>query len=409
MATPRTSKQRKVKEHLLTEMFEQRIPVGGQLPTEQELTRQFSVSRTTVRQALSELSSEGFVQRQQGRGTFRISQNLQPRRSGRSMLVGVWFNRPRGPLFGPISDGIHEELGHWEYHAVFELGGTEVGDENRGIDNLVHKGLDGFLIAPSENPEDTHEPLIELIRRKLPLVFVDRLLPGCEADVVCTHGRLGAEEIVTHLIELGHRRIGFIGPPGLSTIEDRLRGYRDTMQRHGLPVDPAWIEVADHVGRDTGRQATRSILSLPAEHRPTALFGANDWVAVTIAVVARDRGLRVPEDLSVAGFDDAHVHIGSGDREWLTTYAQPLYQIGRQAAELLVRRIEDPGRRAVQVLLKGELVKRASTAPPAEETGKTGKAVQKQAVGVGTMMPARGADAQVVSTAGKEHPLLEHY
>ena len=366
MATPRMSKLRRVRDHLLKEMLEQRIPVGGQLPTEQALTRQLAVSRTTVRQALAELSSEGLVQRQQGRGTFRIAQTLRPRRRGRSMLVGVWFNRPRGPLFGPISDGIHEELGHWEYHAVFELGGVEVGDENRGISNLILKGLDGFLIAPSENPEDTHEPLIELIRRKLPLVFVDRLLPGYETDVVCTHGCLGAEEIVTHLIELGHRRIGFVGPAGLSTIEDRLRGYRNTMQRHGLPVDPAWVEVADHVGRDTGRQAARRILALPANRRPTALFGANDWIAVTIGMVARDHGLRVPEDLSVAGFDDAHVHIGTKDREWLTTYAQPLYQIGRQAAELLMRRIDEPERRAVQVLLRGELVKRNSTAPPAE-------------------------------------------
>ena len=360
-----------LKSHLLKEMTEQRIPVGGQLPSENELTQRFSVSRTTVRQALMELSSEGFIERRHGRGTFRIAQTMHPKRvNGRSMLVGVWFNWGSAQMYGPTCEGIREELDEWGYHAVFERGSLETGEEERGINNLIRKGLDGFIVSPSEHPEDRHQPLIRLVERKVPLVFVDRMVPGCgryPADLVCTHSEMGAVAVVTHLIQLGHRRIGFVGMPGLATIEDRLRGYRRAMRKHGLAVNEACVVVSRQVASDCGREAAATLLALPAGLRPTALFGANDWIAVTIANVARERGLQIPQDLSIAGFDDIHVHIGPEDPEWLTTYAQPLYQIGQQAARLLVERIEQPDQPVRRVLFQGKLIERASTAPPGDE------------------------------------------
>ena len=366
------TKTSRLKSHLLKEMAEQRIPAGGQLPSENELIRCFSVSRTTVRQALMELSSEGFIERRHGVGTFRIAQTTHPKQfERRSMLVGVWFNWISPQMYGPTYEGIREELDNWGYHAVFEKGGLEDGDEQRGINNLVRKRLDGFIVSPSEHPEDTHQPLIKLVERKVPLVFVDRMVPSCDrypVDLVCTHSEMGAAAVVTHLIQLGHRRIGFVGTPGLATMEDRLRGYRRAMRKHGLTVDEAWVVVSQQTATEEGQEAAAAtLLALPAGLRPTALFGANDWLAVAIADVARDRGLQIPRDLSVAGFDDIHVHIGPEDPEWLTTYAQPLYQIGQQAARLLVERIEQPDQPARRVLFQGKLIERASTAPPGED------------------------------------------
>lgn len=359
----RESKTRQIKDCLLREMTEHRIPIGAQLPSESKLMAEFCVSRTTVRQALAELTSEGFIAKQQGRGTFRIAPAERRQRGERSMLVGVWFNWPSGPLYGPMLDGIRSELVHWGYHAVLE-GGLESGAERQGIRSLVRKGLDGFIVSPSSDPSDSHEPIIEILRRQVPLVLIDKRLPGCEADLVSTNSRLGAEQLVSHLVDLGHRRIAFVGTANVPTVEERLQGYRMTLQKHGQTVDPAWVKVSPEVYADHGRKAAEELLSLPATNRPTAVFGANDPIAETAAKVARGMGLEVPGDLSVVGFDDAGFNLGEG--LWLTTYAQPKYRIGQQAAQLLMRRIQNPGPSIETVLLEGELVLRRSTAPPRE-------------------------------------------
>jgi LacI family transcriptional regulator len=279
------------------------------------------------------------------------------------MLVGVWFNRPASSLYGPMVAGIRDELAYWDYHAVIE-GGTETGDERRGIISLVRKGLDGFIVSPSSDPADPHDPLVEIIRRGLPLVLVDKRLDSYQADHVSTNNPMGAETLVKHLLALGHRRIGFIGTRGVSTIEDRLRGYELTLRRAGFSIPPEWVEVTEDVYRDYGKAATMRMLSRPDNLRPTAIFGANDPVAETVAAAAREMGFAVPSDLSVVGFDDAGFDNGHEKTPWLTTYSQPTYGIGQQAVRLLMTRLQKPARQTETVLLEGKLIERASTMPP---------------------------------------------
>lgn len=350
-----------VKEYLRVQILEDNIPFGSRLPSETELMKRFAVSRTTVRQALADLTSEGLVERRQGSGTYRLDPSRRQQKRERTMFVGVWFNRPAGPLYGPMVAGIRDELACWNYHAVFE-GGAETGDEKAGIDSLVRKGLDGFIVSPSSDPGDPHDPIIQIVRRGLPLVLVDKRLGKYQTDHVSTNNRMGVEALVNHLLALGHRRIGFIGPDGVSSVEERLRGFHQTMRRAGVTVDPAWIEVNKNVFHDYGRAAGIRMLALPAEHRPTAIFGANDPVAESVAEVATEHGLHVPRDLSVVGFDDAG--FDSDVTPWLTTYAQPTYSIGQQAARLLMERLQDPSRQIETILLEGKLVERSSTAPP---------------------------------------------
>lgn len=365
METPRPrSKSRVLKDHLLEQMRQQRIPFGGRLPSENALMQKFSLSRSTVRQVLSELTIQGLIERQQGRGTFRAGGTRSERRTNRSTLVGVWFNWPSGPLFGPIAEGIRDELRGAGYHAVFEAGGLEPGAEYRGIESLAAKGLDGFIVSPATNFEDEHDPLIRLIDDDVPLVLVDRQLPGYDTDLVCTNNELGAEEMTSHLVRLGHRRIGFVGIQGISTLEDRLRGYRRVMQQTGVAIESAWVRTDRAIAYDCGRQAVREMLSLPADRRPTAIFGATDILAETAAMAAREMGLTMPRDLSVAGFDD--VTLNPNEMPWLTTYAQPKLRIGQQAARLLLKRLDEQPRGTTTILLEGRIVERTSTAPPRE-------------------------------------------
>lgn len=357
------SKSQILKEHLLREMAEYRIPIGGQLPTEADLMRQFRVSRGTVQRVLTDLSAQGLLKREQGRGTFRLGPAREPGTPTKTMFVGVWFNLPLGPMWSPALQGIRRELDHWGYHAVYEEGGLALGAEGRGIASLVRKNLDGFIVAPTHNPGDDHRHLAEVISRNIPIVMVDRLLPGYDTDLVTTANELGAEQLTRHLIELGHRRIGFVGMPGLDTVNDRANGYRLVMQRQGIALNSRWVRMTEQTVWDCGRAAAHEILSLEAGIRPTALLAANDYIAETCVAVARERGLRVPEDLSIAGFDDTNPQ--PDQLPWLTTYAQPMEMIGERAARLLMNRITNPSRREVMLVLEGKLVVRRSTAPPA--------------------------------------------
>jgi DNA-binding LacI/PurR family transcriptional regulator len=369
-----------LKDHLLQEMVENRIPLGGQLPTENELMAKFALGRSTVRRVLQDLQIDGLVDRQQGRGTFRIAGN---KRRQKTMLVGVWFNAPASPLFGPMAEGIQDELARWQYHAVIERGGLDPGDERRGIESLIHKGLDGFIVAPSSNPDDDHAPLLELIDRDIPLVLVDRPFPGCETNLVLPDRRMGAEEAVSHLIELGHKRIAYLGVEGIRTEDERLAGYRKTMARHRLPIHPDWVQNVQRLRGDRSwaglsdvfvtsggtrlsiescREVVQTMLGLPIEQRPTATFAITAELAETFVGLIQEHGLRTPQDMSVVGFGDKDSE--SGGSAWLTTYAQPSYRVGEEAAGLLIRRIQNPSGHVTSIYLPGKLVVRGSTAPP---------------------------------------------
>jgi DNA-binding LacI/PurR family transcriptional regulator len=371
-----------LRRHLLNEMSENRIRPSERLPAENSLMERFAVTRSTVRRVLNSLAIEGLVERRRGSGTYRV---LRPVPTTRSMLAGVWFTWPSGSYWSPIAKGIRDELARWQYHCVIEVGGTDTGDERQGIEALMRKGLDGFIVAPSLNPADDHRPLQDLIERNVPLVLVDLNNFGYRTDYVATHRELGAEEVVRHLVGLGHRRIAYFGIEGVSGPDGREQGYRQTMSMYRLPVNPIWVHVHKRLSREeaqsrptenvvlTGagsriclegcRKSVDMMLSGPPEQRPTAVFAVNDVMADVFVKLAGQRGLEVPRDISVAGFADAS-RRDTGATSWLTSYVQPTYTIGREAARLLIRRIEDPLAGTCTVLLQGVLVQGASTAPP---------------------------------------------
>jgi len=217
---------------------------------------------------------------------------------------------------------------------------------------------DGALIIL---PEESSEELERHLDGGYRFVVLDPLMPLDERipSVSAAHTS-GADQAMQHLLELGHRRIAQItGPAGWLATEDRRRGYRAALAAAGILPDPA-LEVEAEPEIVPGRRAAKYLLELPEP--PTAIFAFNDNIAIGAIQAARACGMRVPEDVSIVGFDDVeHATIVTPA---LTTVRQPLAEMGRTAVSLLNRLLERQHFETLHIELATRLVVRESTAPP---------------------------------------------
>jgi LacI family transcriptional regulator len=284
------------------------------------------------------------------------SESATPRQ--RTRLVAVLIPYVRGGYFPEILEGIA--------HAVYEHGlrlvllatQHEHAREVSLLDELMQGATDGAVVVL---PEETTEELEQALSDRYPFVVVDPLLPlGDRIPTVSGAHRSGAEQAMRHLLTLGHRRIAAItGPPGWLATEDRRAAYHAALAAAGIQPDPAFVVASDFQVVPAAR-ATASLLELPEP--PTAIFAFNDSIAIGALHAARDRGLRVPEDLSIMGFDDIEPAILVAPA--LTTVRQPLSEMGRTAVHVLVRLLERRTSETPHIELPTRLVVRESTGPP---------------------------------------------
>jgi LacI family transcriptional regulator len=226
------------------------------------------------------------------------------------------------------------------------------------LDRLMRGTTDGAILML---PEESAAELRMLQRQGFPFVVVDpREAPPDGIACVAAMHAAGAKEATEHLLELGHRRIGAIaGAPGWYATEERLLGFRAALAAAGILLDPELVVYSDW-RIPGGTAAAEQLLSLPEP--PTAIFGFNDNVAIGALHAAGSRGLSVPDDLSVVGFDDTEPAVIVTPR--LTSVRQPLAEMGRMGVSLLMRLIEGKRVDALRMELSTKLVVRESTAPP---------------------------------------------
>src|SRR3954453_11841602 len=277
---------------------------------------------------------------------------------GRTVFIGLTLPLIADAYFGPILSGASEAL--YEEDMRIILGPTlhQHDREVSMLEHLVRESTDGaILMLPSESEAE----LRELQSRNYPFVVVDPMgpPPGGIPCVGAMHAS-GAKQATEHLLDLGHRRIAALaGSEGWYATEERLIGFRAAMARAGILPDTELIRYSDWQIRG-GEIAADELLS----HRdpPTAIFGFNDNVAIGALNAARRRGLRVPDDLSIVGFDDTF----QSRIVWpqLTTVRQPLQELGRTGVSLLMRLLEGQRVEALRMELSTTLVVRGSTAPP---------------------------------------------
>lgn len=228
--------------------------------------------------------------------------------------------------------------------------------ETRYLQMLLEKRVDGIIMAPV-SLENKFLPV--LTRKKVPVVLVDRESKSIETDVVRGDSFWGAYQLVSHLINLGHRRIGtIIGPPSASVTVHRMEGYRKALLDHGVEFDPTMVYEGANYKVETGYTEARSLLE--SKPKPTAIFAANNALAVGLIMALREAGVRIPEDVALVCFDD--IGDASTISPFLTVAAQPAYVMGRIATEILIERLTegDAHNKPVNIVLQPEIIVRES-------------------------------------------------
>jgi LacI family transcriptional regulator, galactose operon repressor len=272
--------------------------------------------------------------------------------------VGVLIPYVRGGYFPEILEGIAEAVYEHGLRLVLSPTQHEHSREVSLLDRLMQGATHGAVVVL---PEETTEELEQALNDRHPFVVVDPLLPlGDRIPTVSVAYRSGVEQAMEHLLTLGHRRIAAITlPPGWLATEERRAAYHASLAAAGIRPEPAF-EVASDPQVGPGVQAAAALLDLLEP--PTAIFAFNDSIAFGALRAARDRGLRVPEDLSVVGFDD--IEPATLVTPALTTVHQPLSEMGRTAVNVLVRLLEGRASETPHIELATRLVVRESTAPP---------------------------------------------
>jgi LacI family transcriptional regulator len=292
------------------------------------------------------------VVRQHGFSTNRGARGLS---SGRTGIVGLTLPLVNDAYFGPILGGASEALYEQDMRIMLAPTLHEHDREVSLLERLMGGTTDGAILIL---PEESTDELIHLQGLGFPFVVVDpREAPPEGIPTVSAAHAAGAKRATEHLLELGHRRIGVVtGQSGWYANDERLVGFRAALAAAGLLPDPALIEHSDW-SIEQGALAAAKLLAVADP--PTAIFAFNDNGAIGTLNAARHAGLRVPEDLSIVGFDDTFQAMIVSPN--LTTVRQPLAELGRMGVSLLTRLIEGQRLDALRIELSTTLVVREST------------------------------------------------
>jgi len=325
-----------------------------------EVARQAGVSLGTVSNVLNR--PEVVSEQTRGRVLEAIRElgyvrndSARQLRAGRSRTVAIVVLDVANPFFTDVVRGAEEAIEATGAMAVVCNSGEDAARERRHLDLLEEQRVQGVLITPVDGGRDSR--LEQLARRGIPVVLVDHGSGQRNRCSVAVDDVLGGQLAGAHLRELGHHRVAFVGGPvTIPQVADRRRGFAAVFAGDEDPriVDTPKLSVS------AGQQAGKEIADLPPSDRPTAVFCANDLLALGVLQEMTMRGVRVPRDVAIVGYDD--IDFAAAAAVPLTSVRQPREQLGRAAAQLLLEEANDPGHHEHRhVVFSPELIVREST------------------------------------------------
>jgi LacI family transcriptional regulator len=284
---------------------------------------------------------------------YRPNDLARSLRSGVTHTLGLIIPDSANPFFA--------ELGHCIENAAFKAGYSvilcntenDLKKELLYMDVLTKKLVDGMIFVAAGENADTFKNLVEL---DIPVVVMDRNFDGIDLEVVSSDNHQGGLLATNHLIQLGHRRIACVtGPSRINPSSKRLDGYKEALAANGIAMDPQLICQGDF-HPESGYVAARTWLSMPEP--PTAVFACNDLMAMGVIKAAHTKGLHVPDDLALVGYDD--IDLATYTNPPLTTIRQPKVEMGLTALQIILDRIKEKDQAPQKIQLPVSLVVRDS-------------------------------------------------
>lgn len=335
------------------------------MPTIKDVARQVGVSTATVSHVINKTRFVSEELRQRVLGAIQ-ELNYQPNAIARSLVkrkthtIGIIITDILNPFYTAIVRAIEDVTYKSGYSVMLCNSDEDPEKEMLYIQILMEKRVDGLAISTAF--QDGFHPLFSSLKT-IPLVAIVRRIKGLASDAVFGDNIGGAYKGVDHLVKLGHRRIGIVsGPLGLSSGAERFEGYRQVLTRHQIPIDEHLTQFGDFK-RESGYALTKGMFK--KRPVPTALFVANNQMAIGALQALNELKIRIPEDISFISFDDM---------EWftflspsLTTVEHSPYLIGKTAGEMLLQRISHKRKNPKRILIPSHLIHRRSTARAEKE------------------------------------------
>lgn len=350
-------------------------------PTIPDVAREAGVATATAARALGNYGKVSGATRERvldaaQRLGYRVNGLARSMITGSTHTIGVVLSDIENPFFSRALRGIADTAHAAGFEVILTNTDEDLATEARAVRVLAEKRVDGLIVCPAASGDVGH--LEDAVRTRTPVVLLDRRVPGLAADMVGISNRAATREATAHLVGLGHRRIALLtggnedGAEATiltdlaraeritgTTIGERAAGYRDALLAAGVEPDPQYLSL-EGFQRQDAVAATKRLLGLPRP--PTAILALDSLLAIGALQAFHELGVRCPDEVSLIGFDDA---------DWaevvappLSVVAQPVYEIGVRACELLLERIRGEERKPTTARLSARLVLRASTARP---------------------------------------------
>jgi LacI family transcriptional regulator len=330
-------------------------------PTQNDVAQRAGVSQATVSLVLNKVSGSHIPEETRLR-VFNAIDELGYRpntlasslRLGKTQTLGLILPDIANPFFAEVSRSIESAAFEQNYNLILCNTESDIDRELLYVDVLCNRQVDGIIFVAVGDQADS---LQRVLCKNIPVVMIDRDLPGMEVDAVLTDNRLGGFQATQHLIDLGHRRIGCIaGPSDVNPSAARGEGYLTALAEYKIPGDESLFMRGDFHSY-SGWAAARAMLTLPEP--PTAIFAGNDLMAIGALRAITEARLHVPEDISLVGFDN--IELASFTNPPLTTVAQPIHEAGQTAVNFLLERIRVPDQPFRRAILPTSLIVRNSS------------------------------------------------
>lgn len=345
-------------EELKEEIISGRIQPGEKLPSENQFTVQYSLSRHTVRKALSLLEQEGYIEACHGKGTF-CSEKMRHMKKSRNIAVVTTYISDY--IFPRLIQGMDNVLSEQGYSIILKNTGNSRQKEAKCLEELLQKDIDGLIIEPSKSQLSCRHPGLyeNLEKYQIPYIFIQGIYTEMkDKPHILMDDARGGYLVTKYLLEQGHRRItGFFKADDIQGIQ-RHKGYVRALQEAGIPYDPdlvVWFHTEDR--RSKPSMMVKEMVKTGS--LPHGIVCYNDQIAVQVIESLEDCGLQVPKDISVTGYDNSlYAQRGTG----ITTIAHPQERLGEMAAELILEKINGVSEEdsKVERLIQPELIVRGS-------------------------------------------------